>query len=518
MVTRILGLLALNIILFSTAAYVYLVNSGAPMAQGGYRWEAVDAEVTEGPGQTISVRLVGPDGKPVANPKIDKLRLDMAPDDMAAMDTPLEPLPAQADGTLAYKADLTMAGRWALHIESSLPGVNAPIKGEVVFTAAKVEKTAKPADPSRKIAYYRNPMGLPDTSPVPKKDEMGMDYIAVYEDEIAVPPGTTRIEEVKLARARVKTEIVARIPMNDMIRVAGSVVPDESRIAVVSTRFDGFIDELYQPVTGATVTAGTPLARIWIESPEILERQSAFAALLKASKGKTTAEIQAAEQGLKLFGLPAEAIASLKETREPVRSFVLRAESSGTITEKTAIRGMRFRSGDMLFKTIDLSSLWVMANVPERDIGLVRQGQDVRVSLNAYPGEVFRGKVLFINREIDAATRTAAVRIALANPKDVIKINLLAIVEIETDEREVIAVPRAAVLDSGQQQVAVVWREDGLFESRIITCGRSNSEYTEVLSGLKEGEKVVVNGNFLIDSESNLKAALNALTAQDASK
>lgn len=516
MVTRILGLLGLNIILFTGAAYIYLSKLPASTAHGNYRWEAVNPMVAEGPNQPITVRLVGPDGKTVRDATVAKLRLDMAPDDMAAMDTPLRPDPGAEPGTFGYRADLSMAGQWALHISGTVPGHSQAVEDSVIFTASGADKPQEAQNNGRTIAYYRNPMGLPDTSPVPKKDEMGMDYIAVYADELETPEGTTNISSKSAETARIKTAVAGPYRMHESVRVAGTTVPDEARTAIVSTRFDGFIDELYVQTTGTAIKAGTPLAKIWIESPEILQRQADYIALLKASKGKDTPEIVAAESNLLLFGLPAEAIATVKSSREPARTFILKSQVAGTVVEKNAVQGMRFRSGDMLFRTVDLSTLWVMASVPERDLGLVREGQDANVSLNAFPGELIAGRVLFVNPELDPSTRTAGVRIAVNNATGAIKTNLLAVVEIKTTAKEVIAVPRSAVLDSGQQQVVVVRRKDGLFESRAVKCGRSDSEYTEILEGIAVGESVVVNGNFLIDSESNLRAALKTLSSTPA--
>jgi Cu(I)/Ag(I) efflux system membrane fusion protein len=179
------------------------------------------------------------------------------------------------------------------------------------------------------------------------------------------------------------------------------------------------------------------------------------------------------------------------------------------------MRGMRFESGEMLFKTIDLSQIWVVADVPEREIGRIAEGQPAKVTLAAFPDEQFEGSVLLVHPELDKATRTAKVRIGLPNPKGRIKANLFAEVEIETGVNDggAIAVPQSAVIDSGERQVVIVEREQGLYEPRNVKLGRTSGGYTEIQSGLNAGERVVVSGNFLIDSESNLRASLDGLNA-----
>jgi Cu(I)/Ag(I) efflux system membrane fusion protein len=183
--------------------------------------------------------------------------------------------------------------------------------------------------------------------------------------------------------------------------------------------------------------------------------------------------------------------------------------------EKAAMRGMRFQSGEMLFKTIDLSQVWVVADVPEREVGRIAEGQAAKVTLTAFPNERFEGTVLLIHPELDKATRTAKVRIGLPNPEGRIKANLFAEVEIETggNDGDSVAVPQSAVIDSGERQVVIIEREQGLYEPRNVKLGRTGGGYTEIQSGLDAGERVVVSGNFLIDSESNLRASLEALTA-----
>jgi len=515
MILRIAGLLGLASALI--AAGLFLVFPGLPALVAGetYRWEAVTAEVAAASGQQFSIRLNGPDGAAVAGVEIIEARLDMAPEGMAAMDTPLTPQSANEAGTFSYRADFTMAGRWALHLKAKIPDQVEPIEGDVVLTAVDPARKADAGNEDRKILYYRNPMGLPDTSPIPKRDSMGMDYIPVYAEEASTPRGAIRVSLDKVQRSGVRTEAAARRAMTRIVRVPGIIEPDESRVTAVTARFNGFIDELHVAVTGHRVKEGEPLARIWIESSDILQKQADYLIAVKASGGRQTPDVQRAERNLMLFGFPKEAVASLKTGGEPARIFTLRAPADGTVMEKEAMRGMRFQSGEMLFKIIDLSQVWVVADVPEREIGRIAEGQPAKVSLPALPNERFEGTVLLIHPELDKATRTAKVRIGLPNLDGRIKANLFAEVEIETggNDGDSITVPQSAVIDSGERQVVIVEREEGLYEPRNVKLGQTGGGYTEILSGIDAGERIVVSGNFLIDSESNLRASLEGLTA-----
>jgi Cu(I)/Ag(I) efflux system membrane fusion protein len=515
MILRIAGLLGLTGALIAAGLFFYSPGLPALLAGETYRWEAIPAEVDAAPGQPFSIRFIGPDGAAVENVEIFDARLDMSPEGMAAMDTPLTPEGAGEKGTFSYRADFTMAGQWALHLAARVPGKNETVMSEVILLAIDPAKKANTPKEDRKVLYYRNPMGLPDTSPTPKKDSMGMDYIPVYAEEASAPPGTVRVSLDKVQRSGVRTEAAARRAMSRVVRVPAIVEPDESRVAAVTARFNGFIDELHVAVTGHHVTEGEPLARIWIESSEILQKQADYLLAIKASGGRQTPDVLRAERNLMLFGFPKEAIASLKSGGEAVRSFTIKAPASGTVMEKAAMRGMRFQSGEMLFKTIDLSQVWVVADVPEREVGRIAEGQAAKITLAAFPNERFEGTVLLIHPELDKATRTAKVRIGLPNPAGRIKANLFAEVEIETGgiTGDAVSVPQSAVIDSGDRQVVIVEREQGLYEPRNVKLGRTGGGYTEVLSGLDTGEMVVVSGNFLIDSESNLRASLDALTA-----
>jgi Cu(I)/Ag(I) efflux system membrane fusion protein len=504
------------------AGWLALFGPKTPEAadSSGMTWQAVQAEVPVGQGVRLEVKLVGADDAVVEDVTVTQTRLDMGPDGMPTMTAPLMPVAASMPGVLAFEADLAMAGRWALTLTGMVDSRAEPVTGTVIFTAVEQKaEAALAAEPAgeRKILYYRNPMGLPDISPVPKKDWMGMDYIPVYADEANDPPGTVRISLDKVQRAGVRTEPVIRRDLTRTVRAVGRIEADESRLAVVTAKFGGFVEELFVPVTGAEVRAGEPLLRVWIESPEILQKQADYLLALRGTTGGA-AEVARVERNLRLFGLPEQVIEGLRRTREPVRSVVLTAPQNGTVIQKPALVGMRFAPGDMLFKTADLSTVWVMAQVAERDLAPIQAGQAARIALPAYPDGDCDGRVAFIYPELDPTTRTALVRIEHPNPDRGLKLGLYADVAIETraDDATVVAIPESAVIDSGTRRVAFVAKGEGVFEPRDLVTGRRGDGFVEVQKGIAEGERIVVAGNFLIDAESNLRAALASFTAPDA--
>jgi len=513
-------LLALGLGSACSAAAIYiLVIAGWTGIGRAQTWQAVNPEVAAGGKIRLEVRLVGAGAEAMAGPvSVTATRLDMGPDGMAAMTAPLTPVPAVTPGAVAFETELAMAGRWALTIAGVPAGHSTPVSGVVVFTASDKDNafartTPASAPTGRKVLYYRNPMGLPDTSPVPKKDWMGMDYIPVYADETNDPPGTVRISIAKVQRAGVRTEAATRRNLTRTLRVVGTVEPEESRLAATTARFSGFVEELLVPVTGARVRAGAPLMRVWIESPEILQKQSDLLTALRSNSGRSE-DVERAVRNLRLFGIPDTVVNRLRETREPVRSIVLTAPADGTVLQKPAQVGMRFAVGDVLYRMAELSKVWVMAQIPERDLALVRAGQPARIVLKAYDDQPREGRIGFVYPELDAATRTARVRIELDNSDGSLRIGLYADVSIEARiDEQVLAIPESAIIDSGSRRVAFVAKDGGVFEPRHLVLGRRGNGFVEVREGIAEGERIVATGNFLIDAESNLRAALASFTA-----
>ena len=509
-----LAALAGGIMIAAIAVAATLFTTQITVGQTAPHWEAVSAQVVTGRNVRLTARLLGANGQPVASAiMVTASRLDMGPDGMQTMTSELRQVATTEPGTVVFETDIAMAGRWALRLTSTVAGQAQPVTGVVVFTAAQQRSDATPAAPAageRRVLYYRNPMGLADVSPTPKRDSMGMAYIPVYADDLNGPPGTVRISPEKIQRAGVRTQRVERRSLAQDIRAVGSVVHDESRLAVTTVKFGGFVEELFVPTTGAHVTAGQPLLRVWIESKDLLDKEVDY--LFALRRGDDTSR---EENNLRIFGVPEQVIDELRRTKLPARSVVLTAPLDGIVLEKPAIVGMRFNPGDMLYKTADHSKVWVLAQVAEHDLSLLKPGQRARISLTAFAGETFDGRVALVYPELDAATRTATVRIEVPNDNLRIKPGQYAdvIIEAATSQGAVIAVPRSAIIDSGSRQVAFVAKGNGAFEPRELKLGARGEDFVAVRSGLKVGENVVVAGNFLLDAESNLQTALRSFEA-----
>jgi RND family efflux transporter MFP subunit len=378
---------------------------------------------------------------------------------------------------------------------------------------------------TRKLLYYRNPMGLADTSPTPKKDPMGMDYIAVYEgeDEGADKQGSAnqiRISTEKIQKLGVRTEAAAMRALGKTVRAAGRVEPDERRIYAVSPKFEGYVERLHVNVTGQPVGKGQPLFEVY--SPELVSAQREYAIAaqgvqaMSAAGGEAQAGMkQLAESSLarlRNWDLSSEQIAALVKTGEARRTITFRSPVSGVVTEKKALQGMRFMPGESLYQVTDLSSVWVLADVFEQDIGLVKTGAQASVKINAYPDKSFNGKITYIYPTLKPETRTVPVRIELANPGQLLKPAMFAQVEMQVGAKApVLTIPDSAVIDSGTRRVVLVQLQEGRFEPREVKLGAHSDTYFEVREGVKEGEQVVVAANFLIDAESNLKAAVGGM-------
>jgi Cu(I)/Ag(I) efflux system membrane fusion protein len=379
------------------------------------------------------------------------------------------------------------------------------------------------AQKPRKLLYYRNPMGLADTSPTPKKDSMGMDYIAVYEGEDeGAAAGELKISTEKVQKLGVKTEPAALRELARKVTAAGRVEIDERRLHNVAPKFEGWVELLHVNATGQPVGRGQPLFDVY--SPELVSAQREYVVAAKgvAALKDAGAELQngmrqladASLVRLRNWDISEEQIKALAAGGEAKRTLTFRSPVGGVVLEKKAVAGMRFMPGEMLYQIADLSSVWVLADVFERDIAQVKAGQKVRLSINAYPDKSFTGTVAYIYPTLKVETRTIPVRIELANPGGLLKPAMYASVELAAGVADrVLTVPVTAVIDSGTRQVVLVGKGAGRFEPREVKLGARSDDYVEVRDGIRDGEPVVVAANFLIDAESNLKAALGGLTA-----
>ena len=370
-----------------------------------------------------------------------------------------------------------------------------PPLGAQSAAPATVEPAAGPA--KARVLYYRNPMGLADTSPVPKKDSMGMDYVPVYEGS-EEEPAVVRIGPGRIQRTGVRTEPVQTQAIVSRVEAPGSIQLDERRVTVVATRSTAFIDKVADVTTGDLVKAGQPLMRLY--SPDIASAAAQYA----ANPG-----LDGARTRLANLGVPATLFAEIDRTHKPPLTIVWQAPRDGLVLERSVTDGMKADPGQSLFRLADLSVVWALVDVSERDYGRLRVGQPVVARARALRGKPFAGRVSQIYPQVNRDTRTVRVRVELAHPDFVLRPDMYVDSEISVgDGAKVATVSDSAVLNSGKRQLVILDKGDGRFEPRDVKTGGHGEGRVEIREGLAEGDRVVTSANFLIDSESNLKAAL----------
>jgi membrane fusion protein, copper/silver efflux system len=381
---------------------------------------------------------------------------------------------------------------------------------------------ATPSAP-RKLLYYRNPMGLPDTSPVPKKDSMGMDYLPVYADESGGddPPGTVRISPGKIQTLGVRTAIVEMRPAaSRTVRATGIVQFDERHLATITTKSAGWIEHLAVAASGDQVSRGQVVAELY--APDLVAAEEEYLvasrmgghAMGASTHGDDSSLPAAALQRLRALDVPEDEIARLRRTGTVSRRIAIRAVRDGVVIDKPVQEGMRVAPGDTLYKTADLSTVWLLADVQERDLGMIETGQKADVNCVAFPGRTFSGVVDFIYPTLAAETRSARVRIVMPNTDRALRAAMYASVAIAVSAGNgpILAAPDSAVIDSGKRQLVLVAKGEGRFEPRPVRIGAHGDGWLEILDGVKAGEQVVTGANFLIDAESNIRAALQGFS------
>jgi membrane fusion protein, copper/silver efflux system len=443
----------------------------------------------------------------------------------AAMPTPslsAEPA-AAADRTILYYRDASGAPFWSAEPKKDAQGRDyLPVYSDEERSSAPQPNKPQVAGGERKIRFYRNPMGLPDTSPVPKKDSMGMDYIPVYEDDELGDDNTIKVSVDRVQRSGVRTEKVQLRILIRPVRAPGTVRINERKQTVVTLRAEGYIEELHVNAAGETVKAGAPLFRLY--SAPLVQAQLEYALAIKAARNlhdaTQMAMVDGAAQKLRSLGMPEARIREIQESGTVSRTIEWPAPASGTVLEKKVISGQRIMAGDELYRIADLSTVWVIAEVPERDIGSIATGDRATVTFRAFSDQPTEGRVTLVYPELKAETRTARVRIELPNPDGRLKPDMYAdvVFHVGAEDKPVVAVPDSAVIDSGTRQLVLISKGEGRFEPRAIKMGRHGDGYVEALEGIKEGEEVVTTATFLIDAESNLRAALKGFTPQEPPK
>ena len=398
-----------------------------------------------------------------------------------------------------------------------------------VAAAQHVHEAAPPAAAApggeRKILYWYDPMhpqyrsDKPGTAP-----DCGMDLVPKYADEGQaaqnMPAGAVRISPFKQQLTGVRTQPVMRRALQKEIRTVGIVRPDETRIRKVHIKFPGWVDKLFVSFTGQAVRAGEPILSVY--SPDLVSTQTEYLLSRRgeqelqgspfpqaASNAQTL--LDAARRRLLLWDITPQQIRALEETGKPQTSVTLHSPASGFVTMKDVYQGNYITPDTDLYTVTDLAHVWVLLDIYEYEVPYVRVGMPVTLRLRSQPGEAITGTVTYVYPYIDNQTRTNKVRVELDNPDLRFKPDMYAAAEIRADLGERLVVPADAVLDSGTRQTVFVAGGDGFFQPRQVHLGERGDDYAEVLDGVNAGEQVVVAANFMVDSESQLKAALESM-------
>ncbi len=339
--------------------------------------------------------------------------------------------------------------------------------------------------------------------------------------EMEMAPGAVMVSPERQQLIGLKTGLVGYRSIERTIRTVGVVEFDERRLADVNIKIDGWIESLLVNFTGELVEKGQPLLTIY--SPDLVSTQEEYLQALRAKETLTKSRfpdiasgadtlVNASKRRLQYWDISDEEIATLERTRAPRKTLTLYSPIDGVVIEKMAFRGKKVMPGENLYKVADLSTVWVQGEIYEYEVPAVKLGQLAAITLASYPGEVFRGKVSYIYPVLQEKTRTVKVRFEFPNTKDwKLKPQMYANVELKIPLGKRLVVPDEAILDSGTKQLVFIDKGQGTFEPRDVKVGARVDGYTEVLAGLASGERVVTSANFLIDSESQLKAAIGGM-------
>jgi Cu(I)/Ag(I) efflux system membrane fusion protein len=315
-----------------------------------------------------------------------------------------------------------------------------------------------------------------------------------------------------------RTEKVSEGPVGGELRALGRVVVDETRVRKVNVKVEGFVEKLFVDFVGKPVAKGAPLFSLY--SPDFVSAQREYLLALQmksslaggALQGSGGELLESARRRLSLWDVPKESIDRLEKTGEVQKALTMRSPISGVVTVKSVVEGARITPADILFEITDLSRVWVQVDVYEAELGRAKVGMPAELTTQASPGKTFKGRVAFVDPVMDPKTRTARARVEFANPKGELKPEMFGEVVLKGQGRKGLIIPLDAVLDAGTTKVAFVSLGNGKFEPREVSTGTAIGEKVEIRSGLKAGEEVVVRANFLVDSESRLKAALAHLS------
>ena len=410
-------------------------------------------------------------------------------------------------------------------------GFDMNLTGEPIFTvtevlAAENELKAGMIDPEtgKKIKYWAAPMDPTYIRNEPGKSPMGMDLVPVYEEEGGEkePASTIRIDPVTIQNMGVRMGRVKRKPLVKHIRAFGNITYDERRIYAVNTKFNGWIEKLYVNFIGETVKKGQPLFDIY--SPELVTAQEEYLlslqhnASLKESPYPRIREgaqrlLKASRTRLRYWDLSEKQIKKIENTGNVQKTITIYSPAGGVVIKKIAFQGHHVKAGEHQYEIADLSKVWVDVEIYEYELPWIKKGMPAKMELSYIPGKIFTGKVLYVYPFLTAKTRTAKLRLEFPNPDYQLKPNMYANVNLESAvSGDSLVIPQEAVIDSGVRKVVFVAMGKGKFQPREVKLGlEGNDNEFQVLEGLRENEQIVLSAQFMLDSESRLREAIQKM-------
>ncbi|MBX6362858.1 MAG: efflux RND transporter periplasmic adaptor subunit [Gemmatimonadetes bacterium] len=353
----------------------------------------------------------------------------------------------------------------------------------------------------------------------------GHDHAAMAAAAQGARERTLSISEARARRIGVAYATAHRSVLRPVVRAVGTIAWDETRLATVNPKIDGWVERLFVDYTGAPVRKGQPLAAVY--SPMLVAAQEELALARRLADEVAAAPddvaaanarelLEAARRRLAYLDIPADVIARIERTGQAQRTVLLRSPIDGVVTEKTVVQGSRIMPGMDLFRIAGLGAVWVEGEVFEKDLGLVHLGQPATVTIDAYPGETFHGRVTFIDPAVALEGRTGKVRIELPNPGLRLKPGMYATVQLDAPAgAPALVVPRSAVLTTGERALVFVRHDDGMLMPHEVKTGLAVGDSIQVLAGIWDGATVVSSAGFLVDAESNLGAALQSMPGME---
>ena len=434
--------------------------------------------------------------------------------------------------------------------------------GWLAFRPSDIESSSS----ERKILYYRDPMNPQITSPTPKKAADGMDFVPVYDESSGTSgkktiafyrdpmhpwytsdkPGTApdcgmdlvpvyeggddskgiKIDPVTVQNIGVKIETVERRKLSKVIRAVGKVDFDETKVYSVNSKIMGWVEKLHVDYTGKAVRKRDPLMELY--SPELVSTQEEYLQAIRYTEQLQQSSIDEARRGadelresakrrLLYWDISESEIQALEKRGSPRKTMTISSPVDGIVMEKMVFKGQSVMAGMDLYKIADLSTLWILAEIYQYELPWVKVGQKADVELSYLPGKTFRGTITYVYPTLNMETKTAKVRVVVRNTANLdLKPEMFATVKITSPVVvDAVAVPDQAIIRSGERNIAVIALGGGYFDPREIRLGVMADGYVEVLDGIKEGEKIVTSSQFLIDSESNLKAAVGLMRGHE---